>query len=227
MRALFNFQWTAQVTEFSQELADTLWDESQGIIDIAVKLYVLTQMRAIRLGARGKKEIMTKGLIQAVAKENLKLVRPMLDALRRKDWKALQCFEDLAGLDVAIAAELQKNWPSAAHSPDLEALASSLAAKVDGPNGEAADSLMTAALVANGISPGEMSAVMAMLAKMRASSDPIVEAGKASEIQAVPRRTKGKPAKRTPPTEPIDVRVAAFGDDPLSRLAAAGLLDKA
>lgn len=110
MRHLFKYQWTAQHTEPSEEIMEALWNESQGIIDIAIKLFVLSQMRAIRLGQKGKPEIITVPLIETVAKDSLKLVKPMLDALRRKDWKALAKYEDLTDLDSFIAAELQNEW---------------------------------------------------------------------------------------------------------------------
>jgi len=77
--ALWGYQWTKKETPLTDEINDTLYEESQGITDIAVKLYAMSQIRAI---VSGKEEI-TSNLIRQVAKENLQLVQPMLKALRK------------------------------------------------------------------------------------------------------------------------------------------------
>lgn len=224
VRALFAFQWTTDITEVSDEIAEVLWDESQGIIDIAVKLFVLSQMRAIRLSLKGKPELITVGLVREVAKDSLKLVRPMLDALRRKDWKALDSYEDLSSLDAVMAAELQRNWNGAVRQPDLDALASSIAAKIEGPNGEVAEGLMVAALAASGVGGAEMDAIMAMVNRARASSGPVgaLPGGNVDEGKRVNR-----PKVAVLSADASDVRVAASGDEPLAGFKAAGLLDVA
>lgn len=224
VRHLFKFQWTAQRTEPSSDIVETLWDESQGIIDIAIKLFVLSQMRAIRLGQRGKPEIVTVPLIETVAKENLKLVRPMLDALRRKDWKALEKYEDLTDLDTFLAAELQRKWSVAAEEPSLDALATSLRERIDTPDGEVASGVLTAALAANGLDATGMAEIMAMVAKIRGSADPLEAL---AEAGPKPRGAPRKKACPSPLCGPEDVRGVADGGDPLEALAAAGLLDAA
>lgn len=224
VHAMFAFQWTTDLTEVSEEIAEALWDESQGIIDIAVKLFVLSQMRAIRLGSKGKSELITVGLVRAVAKDSLKLVRPMLDALRRKDWKALDNYEDLASLDAVMATELQRNWNGAAKQPDLDALSASIAAKIEGPNGEVADGLMAAALTANGLGGADVNAIMAMVTRARASADPVAAL---SAVGAEKSKRAHRPKSAVAPTDASDMRVAASGKDPLAGLKAAGLLDVA
>lgn len=225
VKTLFRFQWTATVTEVDTGLIDVFWEESQGIIDVAVKLFVLSQMRAIRLGAKRKGEAITIDLVRKVADDSLKLVRPMLDALRRKDWKALAGYEDLAGLDAVLAGELQRNWPGAEGRPDLEQMASSIARRLEGPQGDVADGLMAAALSAQGVDAGEMAAIKEMIAKARSSTDPIaaLAAPSSARRSASPRGDGGK--RKAVPTDPSDVRVAVSGVDPVKGLAAAGLLD--
>lgn len=93
---MWDYQWVKKPTPLTQELKDVLYEESQGITDIAVKLYVMSQIRAI---ATGREEI-TPNLIRYVAKENLKLVRPMLDALRTGDVNKIVEFGDICSLDV-------------------------------------------------------------------------------------------------------------------------------
>jgi hypothetical protein len=50
LRAMWKNQWTRNQTPLTAELKDILYDESQGIIDIAVKLYAMAQMKAIADG---------------------------------------------------------------------------------------------------------------------------------------------------------------------------------
>src|SRR5690606_23263696 len=75
---LFQYQWVKKPCILNQELNDTIYEESQGIFDIAIKLFVMSQVRAMAIN----KEEITPKLIRYIAKENLKLVKPMLDALK-------------------------------------------------------------------------------------------------------------------------------------------------
>ncbi|MDK2799711.1 MAG: hypothetical protein PWQ70_1330 [Clostridiales bacterium] len=96
IEGMWDYQWVKKPTHLTQELKDVLYEESQGITDIAVKLYVMAQIRAI---ATGREEI-TPNLIKYVAKENLKLVRPMLDALKTGNVNKIVEFGDIRSLDV-------------------------------------------------------------------------------------------------------------------------------
>jgi len=96
LRAMWKNQWTRKKTPFTDEFKDVLYDESQGIIDIAVKLYALAQIKAI---ADGTEEISAK-TIREVAAEKLKLVRSALDALRSGDAKKLAQFGDITPITV-------------------------------------------------------------------------------------------------------------------------------
>ena len=69
--------------------------ESQGFTDIAVKLYAITQLRAISIGGDEK---ITPALIQEVAKDCLSLVRPMLEALKSGDLAEIAKYGDISPL---------------------------------------------------------------------------------------------------------------------------------
>ncbi|MFP3361281.1 ATP-binding protein, partial [Planococcus sp. SIMBA_143] len=71
-------------------------EESQGITDIAVKLFALAQGRAIETGV----ESITRELIIQVAKEDLKLVQPMLKALKDGRPTELGQFGDIMPMDI-------------------------------------------------------------------------------------------------------------------------------
>ena len=79
----------------TQEISDLMYEESQGIIDIAVKLYAMAQIRAIYSGI----EEVNAGLIRQVVQENLKLVQPMLEALKSGDMRRISQFEDISTVD--------------------------------------------------------------------------------------------------------------------------------
>ena len=68
-----------------------MYDESQGIVDIAVKLYMLAQWSVIG----EESEQLTPERIRSVAKNNFHAARPILQALRLNDIAALGKIKDL------------------------------------------------------------------------------------------------------------------------------------
>ncbi|WP_409346946.1 ATP-binding protein [Paenibacillus sp. MBLB4367] len=88
---LWEYQWTNVVTPLTPKISQVMYDESQGIIDIAVKLYKLAQWRVI--GEENEK--ITASLIRQVAKDSLRLAKPMLDALRQNDDAKLARYSDM------------------------------------------------------------------------------------------------------------------------------------
>ncbi|MGG3882416.1 ATP-binding protein [Brevibacillus panacihumi] len=91
LQGLWKYQWTNNKVDLDQTFIDVMYDESQGISDIAVKLFMLTQWRAL------DKEIdhITPELIRSVAKDRLTLIRPALEALRSGKKKQIQKFADI------------------------------------------------------------------------------------------------------------------------------------
>lgn len=96
LEGLWDYQWVRKHSPLTPEISATMYDESQGITDIAVKLYAMAQIRAITTG----KEDVTPALIRYVAKENLKLVRPMLNALKAGDYTKISEYSDISSLDI-------------------------------------------------------------------------------------------------------------------------------
>lgn len=96
MEGMWEYQWTKTPVPFSDEINEVFYDESQGIIDIAVKLYKMVQWRAISIGG---KEIITIDLMRQAAKDGLYLVKPMLDAIRSGDKDWISKYKDIAPLD--------------------------------------------------------------------------------------------------------------------------------
>lgn len=91
LEGIWEYQWVKVPVGLSNEMIDVMYEESQGIIDIALKLFALAQIRAISTN----KEILSVPLIKQVAKDNLKLVQPMLAALKSGDIKKISQYEDI------------------------------------------------------------------------------------------------------------------------------------
>ncbi|MFT8347313.1 ATP-binding protein [Clostridium saccharoperbutylacetonicum] len=95
MQGMWPLQWTKKENPLTEEIINTIYDESQGIIDIAVKLYAMAQIKAIVSG----KELITPKIVRHTAKESLQLVQPMLEALRSGDKIEISKYQDITPID--------------------------------------------------------------------------------------------------------------------------------
>lgn len=116
LRGLWRYQWTDKSVTLTDDLSDTMRDRTQGIHALVVKLFQLTQFEALRKNEPS----ISKDLIIEVADAKFKLVEPMLDALRRKNKKAIATYQDL--LDTGIK-DLSKQVDVDAKLGQLEASA--------------------------------------------------------------------------------------------------------
>jgi hypothetical protein len=94
--SMWRYQWTRQKNPASDEFKEALYHESQGIADIAVKLYAMAQMRAIGL----QTDVLAPGDFRVVASEKLGLVKFALDALRSGDKKRIAAIGDIEPISV-------------------------------------------------------------------------------------------------------------------------------
>ncbi len=115
---IWHYQWTKYDCELTQDLSDAFYDESQGIVDIAIKLFAMAQVRAINTGV----EVITEEIVRAVAHEQLRLVQPMLDALRSGDTEKLNQYPDMQPIiwEDFLAEELSKHQIKQKHEPIIE-----------------------------------------------------------------------------------------------------------
>ena len=114
VEGMWKYQWTAEYTVLTDEIYEALYYETQGIIDLVVKLFKMVQWRAI---AQGEEEIITADLIHEVAKEGLYLVKPMLEAIRSGDTEWMLRYKDIAPLSTV---EYQNKYASKLESKDLK-----------------------------------------------------------------------------------------------------------
>ncbi len=208
VRRMWGFQWTRVETPLTDDIVAALRDESQGITDVVIKLYMLAQLRAIQLGELGgREEIIDAGLIRHVAKTELTLIAPMIDALRRNDQRALQRYDDLMPLDGFVRQSLQDAAVRLRTADPMSAAPSATTSPV------LTDSTLLSMLDEMGIA-GDISAVL--LGEVRAS---MPEAGALDLVGAVcdrlrargpevkPVKPHRKPKPKTPANdEPDDVR---------------------
>lgn len=115
---LFDFQFTEESAVFDNNFSEILYDESQGVTDVAIKLYILSQFRAISTNCKK----ITPALMKQVALEDLKLIRPMLDALRSGDPDRIAKYDDIRPLDVKGFYEEYKKKLSIVSQRKLEKL---------------------------------------------------------------------------------------------------------
>jgi len=95
--SLWRYQWLVHGAEpLTDDIRDCWYELSQGVLDIVVKLFVLSQMRAIA----SKQEKITVRILRSVYEQDLKPIHPMLAALRSKDPELIIKYSDLRIVDV-------------------------------------------------------------------------------------------------------------------------------
>ncbi|MDP1511872.1 ATP-binding protein [Paenibacillus ottowii] len=87
---LWKHQWTQHEVEMTQELNNVMYEESQGIPDLIVKIFIESQKRAIETEER-----LTSSLIHSVAQNQFKILQPALDALRSGKKEEMLRFLDI------------------------------------------------------------------------------------------------------------------------------------
>ncbi|PAD21316.1 hypothetical protein CHH64_09445 [Terribacillus saccharophilus] len=106
LESLWKYQWTEKVIPYHDEFAEVFYEETQGISDLVVKLFVYTQQIAIESG----KEEISIGLIRKVAKERFRLLQPMIDAIRSGNPHRIAKYEDIRRIESEYSAlEKAKN----------------------------------------------------------------------------------------------------------------------
>ncbi|MGO4271184.1 ATP-binding protein [Paenibacillus sp. TAF58] len=96
LESMWKFQWNRKFTPLTEELIQLFYEETQGVSDLIVKLFVNAQHLAIMSG----KEELTTGIIKRTVKESFKLMKPMLDALRSGNPFKISQYEDLRKIEV-------------------------------------------------------------------------------------------------------------------------------
>lgn len=95
--ALWTYQWTGKPVQLTKQLSTCIFNLTQGIPALAVRLFQLAQIRAMA----DRSEKLTAKLFGEVAASKFRLVKPMLDAIRSGNEEEIKRYEDLftKGLD--------------------------------------------------------------------------------------------------------------------------------
>jgi len=91
VKALFRYQYTTEKCALTSELSETLYYLSQGIIDVAVKLFKFAQIRAIDTG----KVMINRNILRSVSHDDLHLLEPALKAIRNNNYEGTRQFDDI------------------------------------------------------------------------------------------------------------------------------------
>jgi hypothetical protein len=124
LKAMWKYQWTRIPTPLTEKLNEAMYERTQGVLDLAVKLYQYVQRRAIDC----KAEEITADMIHVVANEELTRVEPMVEALASSNYAKLARYGDLTLPEVK--AENFRNPIGSISGESLQKLLSAL----KGPN---------------------------------------------------------------------------------------------
>lgn len=92
---LWPYQWLNNKIERNEQLTNKLYELSQGIPDIVVKLFCLAQARAILLADKPEDEAISVELLEQVFEDEFSIVKPMLEALRSGNRNRIEECNDL------------------------------------------------------------------------------------------------------------------------------------
>lgn len=212
---LWKYQWTSAFTPITPEIRSVLYDESQGIIDIVVKLFILAQFRVIRIGeVRGGAETLTPQLLQKVAHDDLSIIRPMIHALRTNDTAALLKYDDLRPLQDYFTQTINSAMGSQ-HTEGNQRPAAADEAQESTPVQNGHDSI-SAALRSLGIADDVAQVLIKEACAQHPSDDPFLLMAAIVKMIAE-KPIKPKKPKSTKPPEP-----AAQPENDLRRIVTLG-----
>ncbi|OZI11272.1 transcriptional antiterminator [Bacillaceae bacterium SAS-127] len=94
LETLWEFQCLKTRSELTTEVRKTFYEECQGITSVAVNLFILAQERAL-FDESNEDEIITARVLKKTVKEDMKIIQPMMNALRKNDLQAMYKYEDI------------------------------------------------------------------------------------------------------------------------------------
>ena len=212
---LWKYQWTTPRTDLTDGLNAALYDESQGVADLAVKLFMLAQLRLVGISEvrKGKPETLTPDLIRRVAKEEFSLVAPMIEALRENDAVKLNKYDDLHSLNDHIGMVLSRAVGGTSESISVDM--PPLSADAGSPTSQSMDAVLLGSLKGMGVAEDVANALVDEAVTKNPSGDPLLLMQKiVATLTASPLKVT-KPKPKAPPVEELP-------EDDLRRLVATG-----
>lgn len=96
IKRMWKFQWTKKENPLTEGLSNLFYEKTMGITDRAIKLYIAAQAEAIMSNI----EIITEGLINNIAENNMPLTSDMIKALRERNPTKLSAYDDLKSFEI-------------------------------------------------------------------------------------------------------------------------------
>lgn len=113
LEVLWRYQWVRKPVPLDPYLAHVMYDASQGVIDLAIKLFASAQARAMMDGS----EQLAAELLGRVFDEEFQLMHPMVNALRSGNMEALCAYDDIAPVNLAQYLDSARRNLAMAASP--------------------------------------------------------------------------------------------------------------
>ncbi|MGC8505063.1 MAG: TniB family NTP-binding protein, partial [Acidithiobacillus sp.] len=205
---LWKYQWTRQETPLTDEIRQVLYEESQGVIDVLIKLFMLAQLQVMEQSAfRNMPEIMDARLFRETAARHLKIIEPMLRALKTNNQREISKYDDLRPLDSHVWQVFQNTMPQTESflppAPDLDSEQDRESDEVDP---------LIAALVQVGLA-ADLATLMAAKVRVLHPDASVLEL-----VGHVPALLQ-EPAKAAPKKGNHPARKKALRDPPVSRIS--------
>lgn len=104
LESIWRYQWNQKYVPLTKDLVDIFYEQTQGVSDLIVKLFVNVQEMCITNG----KEEFTVDMIKRCAENQFRLMKPMLDAIRSKNIYKMAQFEDLRKIEYTSDIQISK-----------------------------------------------------------------------------------------------------------------------
>jgi hypothetical protein len=91
LKGIWKYQWIKHHADLDESLSEAMYDFSQGITDIAVKLFMMAQWRVML----DKTEKITPNTLKSILDNELSAFKPVIEAIRLNDPKLLDNAMDL------------------------------------------------------------------------------------------------------------------------------------
>ncbi|NUX99538.1 AAA family ATPase [Paraburkholderia youngii] len=104
IEAFWPLQWLRKPTELNPELSKLMYAYCQGLVDIALKLFVAVQLEAIFDGS----ETITEQGIKRAWENHFTLIHPMIAACQSGDKTALEQYQDIAPIEFELLLQQVK-----------------------------------------------------------------------------------------------------------------------
>ena len=212
LKKMWKYQWIREPAELSIDFVRAMYKETQGIEALAVILFILLQEEGIRNGT----ETIRIEDVALVAQKNMKIVQPMLEALRSGDPKKIARYSDIISTFTEDfrnnrADDLEPEQPEKSKKKAVE----KLVADYLGEMGIAPETAEKYARAVARTKTGEKPMVLVRMALAQYEAD---IAGKETETVAVAaegkkRKARKSAAEKTEARENEDLRNAEGYDD--------------